>query len=78
LVIKASPTEWYSFDQTKWKAWNGSLNSLKEKESFKTLPKTVELEMALSEFNELGTSLTLFVGYQLQDGMIVYNAGETL
>jgi hypothetical protein len=78
LVVKASATEWYSLDQTKWKAWNGNLDSLKAKDSFKTLPESITLEIANTEFSELGNSLTLFVGYQLQDGTIVYSQGQSL
>jgi len=78
LVIKVSPTEWYSLDKTKWKAWNGNLDSLKAKDSFEKLPESITLELANSEFSELGNSLTLFVGYELQDGTVVYNQGESL
>jgi hypothetical protein len=79
LVIRDDANnQWHTFDKTQWKSWNGNLNSLKVKESFNTLPQTVELEISRSDFNELGDSLTLFVGYQLQDGLIVYNAGQSL
>jgi hypothetical protein len=79
LVIKVSATEWYTLDKTGgWKAWDGELANLKTKDAFEKLPETIALELANAEFSELGSGLTLFVGYQLQDGTIVYNAGESL
>jgi hypothetical protein len=78
VIRENAVNQWHSLDKTQWKTWNGNLDNLKAKESFKVLPEIIELEIARTEFSELGDQLTLFVGYQLPDGNVIYNAGESL
>jgi len=63
----------YSFDGSRWQAWTNDLDSLTAVEVYEQLPTQLEIPVALETLAVKGGELTVYVGYRLDDGVIVFN-----
>jgi len=61
-----------------WKIWNGQIEELQPLENYQQLPATVEFSVFNGDLSKQGGEFSLYTGYRLQDGTLVFNGQNPL
>lgn len=65
------------YDGETWQTWDGQLAQLTPMQFFEQLPYLLKIEDTLP-LEKLSGSITLYVGYQLENGVIIFNGQNPL
>lgn len=63
----------YLRNKETWQAWDRQLSTLQAAESYAQLPEIIELPIYKGDLSQTPGEFTVFMGYRLVDGTIVYN-----
>ncbi len=61
-----------------WKIWDGQLSHLQPLENYQQLPASVDFSVFTGDLSNQGGEFSLYAGYRLQDGTLVFNGQNPL
>jgi hypothetical protein len=61
-----------------WLPWDGEIGYLQPAELYSQLPNHLEIQLFEGDLSALSGEFTVFVGYRLEDGTIVYNGSKPI
>jgi NDP-sugar pyrophosphorylase family protein len=62
----------------KWQRWDETLESLQPAQSVKELPEILEVPVYQGSLKGMSGEFIVYVGYRLEEGVIVFNGGEPI
>jgi hypothetical protein len=83
-IYQAQATNGFGFSAsyfrhgTEWQAWDGNMDSLTAAQKVDALPKDLKVQIFEGDLSFMPGTFTVYVGIQLNDGMIHYNGVEPM
>jgi len=74
----ADKTVSYMKTASGWKIWDGQLEHLQPLENYQQLPASVDFSVFTGDLSNQGGEFSLYAGYRLQDGTLVFNGQNPL
>jgi hypothetical protein len=68
----------YTRDEQHWQSWDGQISRLPSTQYYPQLPEQIEIFVFEGDLSFAPGEITVYVGYQLHDGTIIYNGTEPL
>jgi len=76
--VKLTEMTSYTRDEQHWQIWDQQMSRLPSTQYYPQLPEQIEIFIFEGDLSGILGNITVYVGYQLYDGTIIYNGTEPL